>query len=220
MIETMLNTTVLEPHFERVFGNKDALREWFSQLLLYSEVATIAGPYVDFTTIASAALKMTAESRKVRVSSSDRALILKAMLALPVHPDVHDALLCLQTSGLRLVTLTNSNQKAMEAQLKNAGIDKYFERNFSVDSVRKYKPAAETYEMVAKELKVKTSDLRMVAAHAWDIIGAMRAGAAGAFVARAGKVLNPLHDEPDIVGKDLRVVAKKIVRIDLRERPR
>lgn len=60
----------------------------------------------------------------------------------------------------------------------------------------------------------------MVAAHAWEIIGAMRAGAAGAFVARPGKALNPFHDKPDVVGKDLRVVAKKIVRIDLREMPR
>lgn len=46
VIETMLDTSALEPHFERVFGDARVLREWFSQLLLYSEVATIAGPYL------------------------------------------------------------------------------------------------------------------------------------------------------------------------------
>jgi len=65
--------------------------------------------------------------------------------------------------------------------------------------------------MVAKELNVRTSDLRMVAAHAWDIIGAMQAGCAAAFVARPGKVLNPLLDEPDIVCPDLLAVAEQIM---------
>ncbi len=220
VIETMLDTSALEPHFERVFGDKRVLREWFSQLLLYSEVATIAGPYFDFSTIAGAALDMTAESRKVTLSADDKEQILKAMLSLPPHPDVPDALKLLRDAGLRLVTLTNSSQRAMEQQLENAGIETYFERKFSVDSVRKYKPAPETYQMVAKELNVKTSDLRMVAAHAWDIIGAMQAGCAAAFVERPGKVLNSLTDRPDIVGEDLRSVAKEIIRVEISGRSR
>lgn len=218
VIETMLDTSALEPHFERVFGEARVLREWFSRLLLYSEVATIAGPYFDFTTLAGAALEMTAESRRVALSSSDKDMILKAMLSLPPHADVHDALKRLKDAGLRMVTLTNSSRRAMEQQLKNAGIDNYFERKFSVDSVRKYKPAPETYQMVAKELSVTTSDLQMVAAHAWDIIGAMRAGCAGAFVARPGKVLNPLVLKPDITGDDLRVVAAEIIKRELGEK--
>jgi 2-haloacid dehalogenase len=220
VIETMLDTSALEPHFERVFGDPRVLREWFSQLLLYSEVATIAGSYFDFSTIAGATLEMTAESRKVTLSSTDREQILEAMLSLPPHEDVHDALKLLADAGLRLVTLTNSSQRAMEEQLTNAGIENYFERRFSVDSVRKFKPAPETYRMVAKELDLPTSGLRMVAAHAWDIIGAMQVGCAAAFVARPGKVLNPLADKPDIVGEDLRKVAKEIIRIELPEKSR
>ena len=57
--ETLLNLRHLEPVFEDTFGDKAALREWFSLLLLHSEVATLAGPYFDFAIIARAALKMT-----------------------------------------------------------------------------------------------------------------------------------------------------------------
>jgi 2-haloacid dehalogenase len=81
-----------------------------------------------------------------------------------------------------------------------------------VDSVRKYKPAPETYQAVAKELNVTTGNLRMVAAHGWDIIGAMRAGCATAFVARPGKLLDLLFDKPTIVGPDLLTVAEDIIR--------
>src|SRR5260370_16798343 len=83
VIETMLDISALEPHFERVFGDKRVLREWFSQLLLYSEVATIACPYFDFTTIADAPLELTAASHKLTLSATDKEQISKAMLSLP-----------------------------------------------------------------------------------------------------------------------------------------
>ena len=53
--------------------------------------------------------------------------------------------------------------------------------------------------------------LRLVAAHAWDVLGALRAGCAAAFVARPGKVLFPLGPQPDIVGPDFNAVARQIV---------
>lgn len=220
VIETMLDVSALEPHFERAFGDRRVLREWFSQLLLYSEVVTIAGPYFEFSRLADAALDMTAQSHQITLSSDDKERILQSMLSLPPHADVDDALKRLRDAGLRLVTLANANQRAMEAQLKNAGIENYFERNFSVDPIRKYKPAPETYRMVAKELEVPTSGLRMVAAHAWDIIGALQGGCAAAFVARPGKVLFPLAKSPDIVGPDLQSVANEIIRIELPEKSR
>jgi len=113
-----------------------------------------------------------------------------------------------------LVTLTNSTPAAVEQQLKNAGINDYFERKFSVDTVRRFKPAPEVYHFVATELRVDPLQLRLVAAHAWDVLGAMRAGCSAAFVARPGKVLYPLAEKPDITGRDLRAVADEIVRRD------
>jgi hypothetical protein len=63
--ETMLDITALEPHFARAFGNGQVLREWFSTLLLYSNVVTLAGPYTDFSALAGAVLDMVADTRGV-----------------------------------------------------------------------------------------------------------------------------------------------------------
>ena len=213
--ETLLDVGALAPQFQRVFGNAGVAQEWFSNVVLYSQVATIAGPYVDFGTIARAALDMTAVARGVTLAPPDRDGILRGLVSLPAHPDVPDGLQKLRASGFRLVTLTNSAPAAVEQQLKNAGIGEYFERSFSVDAVRKFKPAAEVYRLVATELQVAPPQLRLVAAHAWDVLGAMRAGCAAAFVARPGKALFPLADTPDIVGRDLRNVADEIVKRDM-----
>jgi 2-haloacid dehalogenase len=212
--ETLLDISALEPHFARAFGDGAVLREWFSTVLLYSEVATLAGPYVDFSAIGRAALEMTASARQVRLSADDRDRMLQGMRSLPAHPDVRPGLERLRAAGFRLVTLTNSSPAAVQDQLKNAEIAAFFERAFSVDTVRRFKPAAETYRYAATELGVRPSDLRLVAAHAWDVVGAMQAGCVAAFVARPGKVLYPLAAPPDIVASDVSAAAARIIAVD------
>jgi 2-haloacid dehalogenase len=212
--ETLLDIGALEPHFARAFGNGLACREWFSTVLLYSEVAALAGPYADFSAIAGAALEMTAASWGLALKSGDRGDILAGMRSLPAHSDVHESLQLLTDAGYRIVALTNSAPSAVEQQLSYAKLADAFERVFSVDEVRRFKPAPEPYRYVASELGVETGALRMVAAHAWDIVGAMQAGCAAAFVARRGKILYPLAPAPDIVGADLREVAEQILTKD------
>jgi 2-haloacid dehalogenase len=212
--ETLLDVDALRPHFARAFGDELVLREWFSTILLYSEVASLAGPYSDFGAIGGAALDMTAASRRVSLSGEDRTQILSGMRSLPAHPDVRDGLSRLRQAGFRMVTLTNSASPVVEQQLKNAGLTEFFERSFSVDAVRRFKPAPDPYRFVAKELGVDADALRMIAAHAWDVVGAMQAGWAAAFVARPGKVLYPLAPKPDIVEPDIGSVASRIIALD------
>ena len=212
--ETLLDISVLTPHFQRVFGSGDVLREWFSTLLLYSNVANVAGPYAEFGAIAGAALDMVAAARKVTLPGQDRDAILGAMRSLPAHADVRPGLERLRKAGFRLVTLTNSAPAVVEQQIKNARLTDVIERSFSVDEVKRFKPAPEPYQYVARELGITTPDLRMVAAHAWDVVGALRAGCAAAFLARPGKVLYPLGPQPDVVAPDLDAAAERIIAAD------
>jgi len=52
----------------------------------------------------------------------------------------------------------------------------------------------------------------LVAAHAWDVAGAMHAGCAAAFVARPGMVLDPLAPDPVIIATDLDEVANAVLK--------
>lgn len=212
--ETLLDLGALDQHFQRVFGDASVRREWFTQLLQSALVSTIIDSYADFGTIGGTALEMTVRRRGVDVSPEDRAAIVETMRNLPPHADAHEALTRLRDAGLRLATLTNSPPAAVEAQIRHAGLGGYFEQLLSVDSVRRFKPAPETYRMAAERLGVDVGKMRLVAAHAWDIAGALHAGCAAAFVARPGMVLDPLFPRPDIIGNDLREVAEQIVQTE------
>ncbi len=213
--ETLLDLRALDPGFEHVFGDSRARVEWFQQMLRSAMVATITDAYQDFGTIGRAALAMVAEKRGRSLADEDAQRLLAGMRELPPHPEVDGALRRLADSGLRLAALTNSTRPVATQQLENAGLGRSFEKILSADAVRRLKPAAEAYRYAASELGVEVGQIRLVAAHAWDVAGALRAGCAAAFVQRPGMVLDPLAPRPDVVGRDLDVVANAILEREL-----
>ena len=212
--ETLLDLGALDPHFERVFGDAGVRRAWFLQLLQSALVATVTGAYSDFGQVGGAALEMVAEREGVDLSDEDRQRVLGGMRELPPHPEVSESLERLRDAGICLATLTNSTQQVAEAQMANSGLRDYFEEVLSADTVKRLKPAPEPYRMAAESLGVEAGQVRLVAAHAWDVAGALRAGCAAAFVARPGMVLDPLVERPDVVGANLREVADRILEIE------
>lgn len=209
--ETLLDVGALDPFFVRLFGDAAVRREWFGQMLQSAFVSTITNNYRDFGTIGASALGMVAERHGVTILDDDRQELGKGMRELPPHPEVRSAMEQLRESGFRLATLTNSTLEVGKAQLANAGLDDLLEQMLSADEVQRLKPAPEPYRMAAERLAVPVESTCLVAAHFWDVTGAMRAGCKAAFVARPGQVLDPSDTQPDIVASDLGGVAERIM---------
>lgn len=210
--ETLLDLSALDPHFERAFGaGKPVRTEWFQQLLQSAFLSTLLGPYTDFGALGTAALEMIAQKHGLTVPPEQKAAILQGMGSLPPHPEVAGALERLQRGGLRLAALTNSAPDTARAQIAFAGLGEFFEQVLSAAEVRRLKPAPEPYRMAAERMGVPVGKALLVAAHAWDTTGALRAGTRAAFVARPGQVLDPLGPEPEIVGADLDAVADRLL---------
>ncbi|MGB2082377.1 MAG: haloacid dehalogenase type II [Psychrobacter sp.] len=211
--ETLLDIDTLTPLFTRVFGKQRVLREWFAQLVLYSQTMTLSGLYTPFGELGVGALQMVADIRQVTLTDDDINEFKERMSALPAHPDAAPALTRLRDAGFRLVTLTNSASSASPTPLEKAGLSQYFEQHFSIETVGKFKPAPDTYQLVADTLAVDTSDLCLVACHLWDTIGAQAAGCRGAFLTRPyNAMLNaPNVPVPDLTASDLSTLADQII---------
>jgi 2-haloacid dehalogenase len=212
--ETLLDLGALDPQFERVFGDASTRQAWFGQFLTSWLTAMVTGVYEEFGTIGGTALEMIAKRQGVELSDEDKGQILSGMQELPPHPEVEENLARLRDGDIRLAALTNSTQQVADAQIDNSGLREYFDQVLSADAVKRLKPAPEPYHMAAKSLGVEVGQVRLVAAHAWDVAGALQAGCAAAFVARPGMVLNPLFERPDVVGSDLREVAEGILKAE------
>ncbi|MFZ0040040.1 MAG: haloacid dehalogenase type II [Solirubrobacteraceae bacterium] len=213
--ETLLELGALDAPFEELLGSAQLRAQWFAQMLQLSFVGGLTGDYVDFGTAQRAALHMIAERGGQSVSDTEAEEMVGRMRSLPSHPEVAGALTRLRDTPLKIVALTNSTEDVAEDQLRNSGLREHFDAVISADSVRALKPAAAPYRAVAQAFGVQIGEVRLVAAHSWDVSGALAAGARAAFVARAGMVLSPLGPQPDIVGADIAEVVDQIIGCDL-----
>ena len=210
VMETLLDLRPLREPFARAFGDPPPVGEWFARMLHGSLVATLTDTYEDFGTIGARALEALARRRGQHLLDEHREAILGTLRRLPPHPEVPDALTRLRSAGYPMATLTNSSGKAARMQLDHAGVAGLFDHVLSVEEVGRYKPAREPYLMAAERLRARPSEMRMVAAHDWDVWGAMRAGCSAAFVGRGGAPFL-LGKPPDITGPDLTEVAESIL---------
>jgi 2-haloacid dehalogenase len=155
--ETLLDIEALAPQFQRIYGDAGFLREWFAQLILYSQAITLTGNYVPFGELAGAVARMVAQVRGVQIDEGDIERLQQAVASLPPHPEVPSALGRLCDAGFRLFTLTNNPQSTCKKQLDHAGLSQWFERGFSVDDgVSHYKPAPQVYRAVQESLGCRT----------------------------------------------------------------
>lgn len=211
---TLLDLSALDPYFLRTFGDTEARREWFAELLQAAMVATITASFVDFPTLGKNALEVLAGKRDLMLGSEEKIELLQNLRQLPAFPDVAPALERLRQAGFQLAILTNSRCQAAEEALRQAGLRELFNRVLSAEMAQRYKPAPEVYRLAAKELNVEPASLLVVAAHSWDTTGAIRAGCEAAFVERPTQVLDPLAPRPRMIVRNLEQFAGRIIEIE------
>jgi 2-haloacid dehalogenase len=209
--ETLLDMTPLKNNINILLEEPQAFRIWFGMVLHHSLVENCTDQYHDFSTIAGAVLKMTAESLSKTVSAEDMKKALSAIKSLKAYPDVEKGLTLLKDNGFRLATLTNSPEYALNEQLANSNLTNSFDLALSIDSIKKYKPLPETYLWAAEKLGVNPQEMIMIAAHGWDIAGAANAGLATGFISREGQSLYTLSKKPDFEASDILEMAEKLI---------
>src|ERR1700755_1422796 len=210
--ETLLDLQTMEPTFERIFGEKAAMRLWFANFIMYSAALTVAGCYVPFTDIGAAVMKMMADTQGIEIKEADKQELKGRFCTMPPHAEVPGALRKLRAAGFRLFTLTDNLLEVQTRQLTHGGIVDLFERRFSADGVKHHKPSRQAYAHVEKELGVEPSQLFLIACHTWDTLGAVAAGWGAALIKRTGNDLLAVGPQPQFVGNNLNDVADQMIR--------
>jgi len=211
--ETLLDLTKMKKQVgEALNGREDLLSLWFTTMLQYSLVTTASGQYKHFGHIGAAALQMVAANNGVTISEDEaRNVILNSLRGLPAHPEVKAALAQLKKDGYKLVSFTNSSNEGIKKQFESAGLTDYFDECLSVEDIGKFKPFTDVYNWGARKMGVKPEACMLIAAHGWDVAGALWAGWRAAFVARPGQQLFPLALQTEINESDLQKVADILV---------
>ena len=106
--ETLVDIESIGPFFERKFGDRKVLREWFNQLILHSNVITLSGYYETFFTLGQGVLEMLGTIYGASIRPADLQELSSSMLSMPEHKDIPGRPGLLQEADFHLMTLTNS----------------------------------------------------------------------------------------------------------------
>lgn len=122
---------------------------------------------------------------------------------MPALPGAAEALDTLRAAGYRVAVVTNSAADAARATLAAAGLEGRVDALVGTDGVGAYKPDPRVYANAVVRLGAEPGAVCLASAHAWDVLGAMRAGWQGAWVGhREGRLLStvpaPLVSAPTL----------------------
>jgi 2-haloacid dehalogenase len=107
--ETLLDLIPLKESVGKALGGcPELLPLWFTTLLQYSLVTTVADHYSDFGDIGAACLRMVAKNQGITLTEEAAKKAISPIRSLPAHADVAPALERLHAAKYRMVTLTNS----------------------------------------------------------------------------------------------------------------
>jgi 2-haloacid dehalogenase len=156
-------------------GSGDRQEAFFERLLQSALTLTVVGVWIPFDQLAGSVLATTCAT--LGLDEVDQEQVLASLKELPPYPDAEEAL---AASG-RAAILTNSAAASTRALVGRGGLS--VETVLSCEEVQAYKPTAAPYRLAADRL----GDCVLVAAHAWDVVGARAAGLRAIWVRREEK---------------------------------
>lgn len=210
VIETLFSLESMRPRLKAAGIAEHALETWFAQILRDGLALDAAGVYRPFQDVAAATLRnLLALSTGADPAQAED--VMAGFSELDAQPDAAPAMHALREKNVRIVALTNGGANATHELLERSGLREFVEQIVSIDEVRRWKPRREVYLHCAEAVGEAPRRLALMAAHAWDVHGAGRAGLTTGFVNREGALFPSTMDEPDVEGSGLAEVVEALV---------
>jgi 2-haloacid dehalogenase len=173
-----------------------ALERWFAEALRDYFAISHSGGYEALGAVLRSSLVRTLDSMDLDAGGEAVGRIMSSLREMEL------------SAGWRIVTLTNGSEELTRDLLERAGLDRHVSAVLSCDSIGISKPHPDVYALAKRHA---AGELWMVAAHAWDIQGAARAGLRTAFVSAKESSYLDVFPAPDIIAPDLVSVAEAVL---------
>ena len=203
-----LNGTLLDPAALLGPGHEEIGNSALDDAVMQAMADTLTGEHRPFPDYLRAALE-----RRVKIERLDGDALAAAMdraRALPAFPDAAETLETLSGAGYRIAVVTNSATGSASNALRAAELDRHVELVVGADEIGAYKPDPRVYRHAAIRLAAPPGALCLVAAHAWDVLGAMRAGWRAVWVGHREHHLLATVPQPTVCADSLLEAARRL----------
>ncbi|KAJ9666413.1 hypothetical protein H2201_003335 [Coniosporium apollinis] len=194
---TLLSTESIAAKLAEHFGKDKAqaiAAKWRLYQLEYTWRLNSMNQYEPFSTLTLRSLQHALKEAGESLDQPSIDALMSAYDSLSTFPDVGPALQDLaSTPGIRAVVFSNGTKSMISNSVNKspnlAPHAKVFEHLVVVEEVRKFKPAPEVYEHLAKTVgksREEMGEMWLVSGNPFDVCGARAVGMQAAWVDRAG----------------------------------
>jgi len=196
-------------------GHGEAIANlWRDKQVEYTRLATMSDPdgargsryFQSFWDITRLSLRYTLQRLRLAEHTTYEEGLMQQYLRLAPHAESLDVLRTLQQDGMPCAILSNGSVDMLQAVVDNAGFAPYLDRLLSVDPLRLFKTAPQTYGLVEQVYALARTEVLFVSSNAWDALGATWFGFQTLWVNRVGLPAETLGPSPTFTGGDLREV--------------
>lgn len=208
VFETMLQVEALRSRFVDVGRPGHEWELFFTRTLRDGMALTLAGGMRPFAEVARAALRTTT-GHKLSEDALDH--VLAGFSELPPHGDVEPALISLARARIPAYAFTHGSAAAARDALDRAGLRTYLRGVLSSEEIRAFKPPARVYHWACQQVEAPSERVALVAAHSWDVHGAVRAGLIGGLATRLEGAVPDTVVRPHVSAERLDVVVERLL---------
>lgn len=208
VFETMLQVDALRSRFVDVGRPEHEWELFFTRTLRDGMALTLSGGAQPFADVARAALRTTT-GHKLSEAALDH--VLGGFRELPPHPDVEPALMALARARVPAYAFTHGTEATARDALDRAGLRTYLRGVLSTENIHVFKPPRRAYHWACHQLDVPAERVALVAAHSWEVHGAVKAGLVGCLATRLEGAVPAVVASPHVVGKRLDEVVIRLL---------
>ncbi|HEY4008325.1 MAG TPA: HAD family hydrolase [Pseudonocardia sp.] len=208
VLETLLDLEALRPRFVDVGRPGQEMELFFARTLRDGMALTLAGGSPPFFEVARSAL---IRSTGRRLSEEAVQHVLAGFRELPPQPDVEPALTVLARAKVPAYAFTHGSAEVTRAALDRAQLRSYLRGVLSAEEIGSFKPPPGVYHWACQRVGAAPANTALVAVHAWDVHGAVRAGLLAGFATRHEGGMSDVFDAPHVVAEKLDDVAERLV---------
>ena len=158
------------------------LEGWFAAGCRDAFAMAAVDDFKPFATVLEAALDGVLAEQGLDPPEHERKALVKQLVTLDARDGTREAFSLLVDAGIPVMALSNGAKSSTKKLLARADLSDLVQEIVSVDEVKLAKPRMEVYLHAAKRAGVEPAELALVAAHPWDINGAIAAGLVTAYI--------------------------------------
>ncbi|MEI8400044.1 MAG: haloacid dehalogenase type II [Alcaligenaceae bacterium] len=180
----------------------------YTRLITQSDPHTAAGSkhFRSFWELTRLSLEYTLDRLKLDRTSNQIETLLQQYAQLTPFTENLVVLKKIKGMGLTTAILSNGSMDMLTSAVKSAGMENVLDHIISVDPIRLFKTAPESYGLVQQTITVNKDEVLFVSSNSWDALGATWFGFTTHWVNRQGLPFEALSPRPHFSGSDLNSV--------------